>query len=227
MKNKKQLFIFDEETLEYKQYKKRNNILLIIVIGVFILSSFLIPKKDKKKFIIEKKVIHYVDSVPELNKENLWKEITKNNILFPKVVYQQAIGETGHLKSKSCLEANNLFGFKVFPSSRYDTTYHLKNIKHLDHLVFKSWIDCVKHYKEYQKTNFTKKYYYEYLKRSGYAESPNYLKLLKQIKTPNLTKQKTNQKKNKMIQMNFLDALYTWKVEAEQKFEKLLEKKSK
>jgi hypothetical protein len=35
----------------------------------------------------------------------------------------------------------------------------------------------------------------------------------------------TIQKLNKMIKIDFLDVLYTWKVEAEQKLEKLLEEK--
>ncbi len=144
------------------------------------------PRSDVKDVAITLVDTIYVaaDDTMPLTKENLWAFINECDILFPEVVFQQFMGESNHLKSKSCLVANNLGGFKVEPSSRYKNTYHIRGVKYLDHLVFPSWKHCVMHYKEFQKTNFTNQNYYRFLENQGYATSPLYIKLLKSIEVP-------------------------------------------
>lgn len=166
-------------------------VILVALIFVLTLNSF------KPEPITESVVLHTTDTMyivahdtTPLTKENLWTFINQCEIQFPNVVYQQFIAETNHLKSKSCLIANNLGGFKVEPSSRYENTYHIKGVKYLNHLVFPTWQYCVMHYKEFQKANFDKKpkNYYMFLKSQGYAESPLYINLLKSIDVPSSIK---------------------------------------
>lgn len=50
------------------------------------------------------------DSLPELTIPNLYKEIRRNGILYPKIVLAQAILETGWFCSPLCRHRHNLFG---------------------------------------------------------------------------------------------------------------------
>ena len=48
--------------------------------------------------------------LPELTIPNLYKEIIRNGILYPKIVLAQAILETGWFRSSVCRNKHNLFG---------------------------------------------------------------------------------------------------------------------
>lgn len=115
------------------------------------------PKQEQKKII--------KDTLPELTKENVLKEIIKNDIKHPLIVYRQVLKETMHLQcSNCCLNINNLWGF---------TSNKM--------LIFEHWTESVKFYKQWQ-SNYKEGDYYEHLIR--YWGAPNmleYCRTLKQI----------------------------------------------
>jgi flagellum-specific peptidoglycan hydrolase FlgJ len=101
----------------------------------------------------------------QLNVKNLKSEIHRNRIKYPDIVLRQAILETGHFKSYNCTERNNIFGFRTS-----------------EYLVFDSWQDCVKYYKDWQDRKYKGGDYYLFLKDVGYASDPEYIEKLKHIK---------------------------------------------
>ena len=72
------------------------------------------------------------DSLPELTIPNLYKEIKRNGILYPKIVLAQAILETGWFRSPLCRHRHNLFGL---------TNPQTKTYYEFDH-----WTESVKAY---------------------------------------------------------------------------------
>lgn len=124
-----------------------------------------------------KKVVRLTDpkfqsqTLPELTIPNLYAEIKKNNIKYPKIVLAQAILETGWFKSSVCRNKNNLFGL---------TNPRTKTYYEFDH-----WTESVKAY--YSKVQYKYKggNYLLWLRNIGYAEDKGYIqaiiRVLKQI----------------------------------------------
>ena len=56
---------------------------------------------------------------PELTIPNLYKEIIRNGILYPKIVLAQAILETGWFRSSVCRNKHNLFGLTNPRTGKY------------------------------------------------------------------------------------------------------------
>ena len=99
-------------------------------------------------------------------KDGLMDALLYFEIPHPKIVYTQAILETGWFTSKGCTKHNNLFGI-------YEDGYH----KHYDH-----WKESVRAYKKYISSKYRpNEDYYMFLKRIHYAEDPKYIAKLKQI----------------------------------------------
>ena len=83
-------------------------------------------------------------------------------------MYAQAILETGHFKSRVCLEYNNLFG--------------LYNSRKKQYYRFNHWSESVIAYKNWiQRRYKPSEDYYIFLDRIKYAESIEYIPLLKKI----------------------------------------------
>ena len=80
-----------------------------------------------------------------------------SNLLF---VLAQAVLETGHFKSRVCLEYNNLFGL-------YDLRRH-------DYYHFARCEDSVIGYKKFIQYRYKGGNYLMFLRRIGYAEDPGY-----------------------------------------------------
>ena len=104
------------------------------------------------------------DSLPELTIPNLYKEIKRNGILYPKIVLAQAILETGWFRSPLCRHRHNLFGL---------TNPQTKTYYEFDH-----WTESVKSY--YTKVQYKYKggNYLLWLRDIGYAEDYNYIRKL-------------------------------------------------
>ena len=104
------------------------------------------------------------DSLPELTLPNLYKEIKRNGILYPKIVLAQAILETGWFRSPLCRHRHNLFGL---------TNPQTKTYYEFDH-----WTESVKAY--YTKVQYKYKggNYLLWLRDIGYAEDYNYIRKL-------------------------------------------------
>lgn len=102
------------------------------------------------------------DSLPELTIPNLYEEIKRNGILYPKVVLAQAILETGWFRSSLCREQHNLFGLTNPRTGKY--------------YEFDHWTESVRAY--YTKVQYKYKggNYLLWLRDIGYAEDPGYVR---------------------------------------------------
>ncbi len=130
----------------------------------------------------QKKMDNYDTIVKDSNcficAKSLYKLLVDSGIVYPKVVCQQAILETGCFKSNYFLNKNNLFGFSDDNGYR-----HYNNI-----------YDCISYYKKFQKTRFLmwqnsdnldlndNEVYYRFLNDYGYAKDSNYVSVLRKIK---------------------------------------------
>lgn len=124
-------------------------------------------KSDRKaslKTELQKKTNDITKSenhLPELTIPNLYKEIIRNGILYPKIVLAQAILETGWFRSSVCRNKHNLFGLTNPRTGKY--------------YEFNHWIESVRAY--YTKVQYKYKggNYLLWLDEIGYAEDPNYI----------------------------------------------------
>ena len=99
--------------------------------------------------------------LPELTIPNLYKEIIRNGILYPKIVLAQAILETGWFRSSVCRNKHNLFGLTNPRTGKY--------------YEFNHWTESVRAY--YTKVQYKYKggNYLLWLDEIGYAENPHYI----------------------------------------------------
>lgn len=107
------------------------------------------------------------NNLPELTIPNLYKEIIRNGILYPKIVLAQAILETGWFRSSVCLNKHNLFGLTNPRTGKY--------------YEFNHWSESVRAY--YTKVQYKYKggNYLFWLDEIGYAEDLNYISSLIRI----------------------------------------------
>lgn len=107
------------------------------------------------------------ESTQTITLKNLYSEIIRKGILFPKIVLAQAVLETGYFSSRVCLEHNNLFGLRRPSDGSY---YH-----------FDRWEDSVTAYRDYVQYKYRGGDYFAFLNRIGYAEDRNYTFKVKNI----------------------------------------------
>ena len=101
-------------------------------------------------------------------KDGLEEALIYYKVHHEDIVYAQAILETGYFKSRVCLEYNNLFG--------------LYNSKKKQYYRFNHWSESVIAYKNWiQRRYKPSEDYYIFLDRIKYAESIEYIPLLKKI----------------------------------------------
>jgi uncharacterized FlgJ-related protein len=155
--------------------------LLIGFVGVSIglmLMAFTIREKKPIKIVETKEVI--LQPVEERFSDlKLLKYLKELNIKFYDIVYAQAVLETGHFKSDSFKNGNNLFGMKV--AKQRPTT---AIAEYLGHAKYTSWKESVMDYALYQSKYLSKidskEEYFSYLEKN-YAEDPGYIKKIKSI----------------------------------------------
>ena len=101
------------------------------------------------------------NNLPELTIPNLYKEIIRNGILYPKIVLAQAILETGWFRSSVCRNKHNLFGLTNPRTGKY--------------YEFNLWTESVRAY--YTKVQYKYKggNYLLWLDEIGYAEDQDYI----------------------------------------------------
>ena len=101
-------------------------------------------------------------------KDGLEEALIYYKVHHEDIVYAQAILETGYFKSRVCLEYNNLFG--------------LYNSRKKQYYRFNHWSESVTAYKNWiQRRYKPSEDYYIFLDRIKYAESIEYIPLLKKI----------------------------------------------
>ena len=142
-------------------------------------NDYALPKNDfeyakaRGRTPRSKKEVRLTDSkfqsqnLPELTIPNLYAEIKRNNIKYPKIVLAQAILETGWFKSSVCRNKNNLFGL---------TNPRTKTYYEFDH-----WTESVKAY--YSKVQYRYKggNYLLWLRNIGYAEDKGYIQAVLRV----------------------------------------------
>jgi hypothetical protein len=143
--------------------------LLIFGTGIILMASIqqliesCTPIKEEPKVII--KYIS-VDTVNDsLSLENVYNYLKCLNVQYFDIVFAQCILETGHLKSKNCIENNNLFGF------RYQNKY----------LKFDNWKQSCMYYYCWQCRKYKGGDYFDFLEQVGYASDKDYRLKLKSI----------------------------------------------
>lgn len=102
------------------------------------------------------------EGLPELTIPNLYEEIRRHGIQYPKIVLAQAILETGWFRSHACRTKNNLFG--------------LTNPRTGEYFEFGHWTESVRAY--YTKVQYRYKggNYLLWLRKIGYAEDEGYIR---------------------------------------------------
>ena len=98
-------------------------------------------------------------------KEQVRKELKRQNIPHVEIVLAQARLETGNFKSDRCRKHHNLFGIK----------HNGKYAK------YQNWKSSINDYKERISIRYKGGDYYRFLLKIGYAKDPNYNKKLKNI----------------------------------------------
>lgn len=102
------------------------------------------------------------------SKEALSEALVYYDIAHPKIVYAQAILETGYFRSDVCLNYNNLFG--------------LYNSKINDYMKFNHWSESVKAYKEIIQSKYNgEQDYFQFLTAVNYATDSLYNSKLQSI----------------------------------------------
>lgn len=97
--------------------------------------------------------------------QNVYTELKKQNIKYPKIVLAQSILETGYYQSNVCKSHNNLFGLMK------GNNYH----------SFSHWKQSVTYYKNHVQSRYKGGDYYSFLANIGYAEDDEYIKKLKHL----------------------------------------------
>lgn len=114
-------------------------------------------------------------------KEDVWNEIKNSGVKHPRVVFAQAVLESGGFKSVLAKSCNNLFGMRV-PKKRPTLAVKKCNYKH-GFATFDSWQESVYDYLLYQKTilknkrEMTDEQYIKYIAKT-YASNPQYVSLI-------------------------------------------------
>ena len=99
--------------------------------------------------------------LPELTIPNLYKEIIRNGILYPKIVLAQAILETGWFRSSVCRKKHNLFGLTNPRTGKY--------------YEFNHWTESVQAYYTKVQYKYNGGNYLLWLEDIGYAEDSRYI----------------------------------------------------
>ena len=107
------------------------------------------------------------NNLPELTIPNLYKEIIRNGILYPKIVLAQAILETGWFRSSVCRNKHNLFGLTNPCTGKY--------------YEFNHWTESVRAYYTKVQYKYKSGNYLLWLDEIGYSENSNYIKTILKV----------------------------------------------
>jgi len=111
--------------------------------------------------------VSHEKALPALTIPNLYQEIIRNGIRYPKIVLAQAILETGWFRSPLCRNRHNLFGLTNAQTGKY--------------YEFNHWTESVRAY--YTKVQYKYKggNYLLWLRDVGYAEDPRYIREVSRV----------------------------------------------
>lgn len=147
---------------------------LILSIGItlylFVLVSCIfdnINKKSESELTIKlEQPEFFLEDKPNI--ELVLQACEYYGIKYSDIVVSQAILETGHFRSDNCVKHNNLFG--------------LYNSKKKQFYKFDHWTESVKAYRDMIQYRYKEGDYCFWLEKIGYAEDPEYIKKVTNIK---------------------------------------------
>lgn len=142
----------------------------IILFILFCFISINIQQSNKLYSYFESTIEEYDDSFlrGELNDSTLYLALLHYEVKHPKAVLAQAKLESGNFTSRHCRVNNNFLG--------------LYNSRRMEYFKFNHWSECILAYKDMVEYKLREgEDYYDFLLRIGYAESPNYIDLVKKI----------------------------------------------
>ncbi len=144
--------------------------IIFLLSGVLLLTnSIFITQRPVNNYILRDTVFIRdtveIDKKDTLSIKNVYKEILRDKIQFPRICLQQVLLETNNLVSDVCLSRHNLFGF----------TDHNQRIR------FHHWQESVQFYKDWQSRYYGGGNYYNFLKRYPYCGDTMYIRQLKLI----------------------------------------------
>lgn len=173
-------FYFDPNRLDYRRV--RFNPVIMLSLSLFIGSIFGYYFKTNVKILVDPEeyaIIVKEETNKSFSEEKLLQYLTDINIKFPKIVYAQAVLETGNFQSTIFRSNNNLFGMKE--AKRRPT---VSNGTELNHAYYETWKESVIDYALYQARYLsdvkTEEQYFEYLGKN-YAEVPDYVNRVKNV----------------------------------------------
>lgn len=148
----KKIFIFDKESLTFKNIKISSYIKTgIYLLGIFIIlfilgwftgtNKYVINKITNKTNVTDTLMVHK----EPFSEEALIRVMINSNIKFPHIVLAQAKLESGGFKSKIFKQNNNMFGMRM-PRQRSTTAVREQN----GFAFYHDWIDCLYDYALYQ-----------------------------------------------------------------------------
>lgn len=172
-------YYYDDVSNKFEKFDLRFMYVLFVLVMIML---FMVSMR-KKQVIVKKEYISSEMSViikgVEFTTDNFYQYIKTCGIRFPKIVYAQAVLETGNFRSDRFLEHNNAFGMKVARSRPTTATR-----EHTDHAEYDSWMLSVQDYALYQSAYLrdlrTEEQYFRYL-GEHYAEDTAYVEKLKNI----------------------------------------------
>lgn len=132
-----------------------------LAIGMF---SYNPDRIDQPVYLKQSKTTKIDMVIDTFSEELLKKELSLQNIKYPKIVYAQAKLETGNFKANIFTVKKNLFAFR----------------RSKGYITYPSWKESVKAYKLFQDKYYKGGDYYMFLKNIGYAEDTNYLKKVRE-----------------------------------------------
>lgn len=160
-------------------FKIRKFVILFFLCILMIVNFFLGARYSNFFFTKEINNIEMIHHDRDFSKEKLIILIKRINLKYPHIVMAQSIVESAHFTSKIFISNNNLFGMKR-STSRVTTSDSLQ----YGYAFYFNWTESVYDYAFLQSTYLhrikTENDYFTYLSRN-YAESDNYVKLLKQV----------------------------------------------
>lgn len=147
--------------------QKLFNVIISMLVAYLLVSDILTKVETSPPLMIIE-----VEEAPTFKtkspEEGLSEALEYYDVMHPKIVYAQAVLETGHFKSSACINDNNLFGLYDSKNKRY--------------YKFNHWSESVVAYKDFiQRKYQPPNDYYKFLGELPYATDPQYITKLKRI----------------------------------------------
>ena len=144
--------------------------MIVLIILLFNFTLLLAPKYNsipigREQGLFEKEYLSWASV-------NYWIDFYE--IKHPDIVKAQIRLETGNLKSRFCLECNNLFGMNK-PRKRETTAIGIDNLMS----VYNHFSESIQDYKLWQDYFYRGGDYYTFLIKRKYAEDKRYIEKLK------------------------------------------------